>query len=77
MGDTNRDLKNSDKTHFNKTSFPCGNEDERAGLQRLAPFVIQKLWVGEEQKEEVKEVDLALTSTSKFHQVGSMVRCEL
>ena len=83
MGGTNRDLTNSDKTHFNKTSFPCGNEDERAGLQRLTPFVIRKLWVGEERKEvevEVEEeadeedVNMPLTSTSKFHQVGLMVR---
>ena len=89
MGDTSRGLTNSDKTHVDKTSCPRGKEDERAGLQRLTPFVIRKLWVGEQRKEvegeaeenvEVEEevdeedVDMPLTSTSKFHQVGLMVR---
>ena len=77
MVDKSTDLTNSDQTNFDNISLPYGKEDERGSHQRLTPYVIQKLWVGEEQKEEVKEVDLALTSTSKFHQVGLMVRGEL
>ena len=77
MCDKGTDLTNSAQTNFDKISFYYEVEDERGSHQRLTPYVIQKLWVGEEQKEEVKEVDLALTSTSKFHQVGLMVRGEL
>ena len=76
MVDKSTDLTNSDQTNFDNISLPYGKEDERGSHQRLTPYMIQKLWVGEEQKH-VKEVDVALTSTSKFHQVGSMVRCEL
>ena len=84
MGDTSRDLTNSDKAHIDKTSFPYkgnGKEDDRADSPRLTPYVIQKLWVGEQRKElveeEVEDMNMPLTSTSKFHQVGLMVRCVL
>ena len=81
MGDKSRDLITSDRTHFDKSSLPFGKEYER-----LTPYVIRKLWVGEERKEmeeelkevvEEEEVDIALTSTSKLHQVGLVVRGEL
>ena len=81
MGEKRTDLTNSDRTHFNQTSLPYGKADERGGVQKLTPYVIRKLWVGEQRKEEVeeevKEVDMVLISTSKFHQVGLMVRGEL
>ena len=76
MGDTSRGQANSDKTHVDKTSFPCGKE-------RQTPYVIRKLCVGEQRKEgevkgeveeEVEDMNMPLISTSKFHQVGLIVR---
>ena len=78
MGDKNTDLTNNDQTHVDKISLPYGKEDERGSHQRLTPYVIRQLWVGEEEKEDMKEEDeekeedMSLTSTSKFHQVGLM-----